>query len=110
MFVKKPGFVLPLLLYFLLSACSVSRPVVPTSLPPQPLRPSPSATPETPSLQMTEDPSSTYGQPPLANERIDDPNEHLFNQRIDGITHASGNAGALFMNAMPWSDHETRSI
>lgn len=33
----------------------------------------------------------------------------VHDRRIDGITHTFGNAGALFMNAMTWWDHETES-
>jgi len=34
----------------------------------------------------------------------------VHDRRIDGAPHTFGNAGALFMNAMTWYDHETRSI
>jgi len=34
----------------------------------------------------------------------------VHDRRIDGETQVFGNAGALFMNAMTWYDHETRSI
>jgi len=34
----------------------------------------------------------------------------VHDRRIDGTPHTFGNAGALFMNAMTWYDHETRSI
>jgi hypothetical protein len=34
----------------------------------------------------------------------------VHDRRIDGIPHTFGNAGALFMNAMTWYDHETESI
>ncbi len=34
----------------------------------------------------------------------------MHDRRIDGRTHVFGNAGALFMRAMTWYDHETRSI
>lgn len=34
----------------------------------------------------------------------------MHDRRIDGETHLFGNAGALFMNAMTWWDHTTRSI
>ncbi len=34
----------------------------------------------------------------------------MHDRRIDGQTHVFGNAGALFMNAMTWYDHETTSI
>ncbi len=34
----------------------------------------------------------------------------MHDRRIDGEPHTFGNAGALFMNAMTWYDHETRSI
>lgn len=33
----------------------------------------------------------------------------MHDRRIDGVAHTFGNAGALFMNAMTWYDHETRS-
>ena len=34
----------------------------------------------------------------------------MHDRRIDGQTHIFGNAGSLFMNAMTWYDHETKSI
>ncbi len=34
----------------------------------------------------------------------------MHDRRIDGVAHTFGNAGALFMNAMTWYDHETQSI
>jgi hypothetical protein len=34
----------------------------------------------------------------------------VHDRRIDGTTHTFGNAGALFMRAMTWWDHETGSI
>jgi hypothetical protein len=34
----------------------------------------------------------------------------VHDRRIDGTPHTFGNAGSLFMNAMTWYDHETRSI
>ncbi len=34
----------------------------------------------------------------------------MHDRRIDGAAHIFGNAGALFMNAMTWYDHDTRSI
>ncbi|UCC54622.1 MAG: DUF3179 domain-containing protein [Anaerolineaceae bacterium] len=34
----------------------------------------------------------------------------MHDRRIDGQTHTFGNAGSLFMNAMTWYDHETKSI
>jgi hypothetical protein len=34
----------------------------------------------------------------------------VHDRRIDGTPHTFGNAGALFMSAMTWYDHETRSI
>jgi hypothetical protein len=34
----------------------------------------------------------------------------VHDRRIDGQSHIFGNAGALFMNAMTWYDHETESI
>jgi hypothetical protein len=34
----------------------------------------------------------------------------VHDRRIDGETYVFGNAGALFMTAMTWFDHETRSI
>ena len=34
----------------------------------------------------------------------------MHDRRIDGVPHTFGNAGALFMNAMTWYDHETQSI
>lgn len=34
----------------------------------------------------------------------------VHDRRIDGKTHIFGNQGALFMRAMTWWDHETRSI
>ena len=34
----------------------------------------------------------------------------VHDRRIDGEAHVYGNAGALFMNAMTWYDHETGSI
>ena len=34
----------------------------------------------------------------------------MHDRRIDGKTHVFGNAGALFMSAMTWWDHETDSI
>ena len=34
----------------------------------------------------------------------------MHDRRIDGVTHTFGNAGALFMTAMTWWDHETQSI
>jgi hypothetical protein len=34
----------------------------------------------------------------------------VHDRRIDGETHIFGNAGSLFMNAMTWYDHETKSI
>ncbi len=34
----------------------------------------------------------------------------MHDRRIDGTAHTFGNAGALFMNAMTWYDHETQSI
>lgn len=33
----------------------------------------------------------------------------MHDRRIDGAAHTFGNAGALFMNAMTWYDHETQS-
>ncbi|NIS82272.1 MAG: DUF3179 domain-containing protein [Anaerolineales bacterium] len=34
----------------------------------------------------------------------------MHDRRIDGVPHTFGNAGALFMTAMTWWDHETQSI
>jgi len=34
----------------------------------------------------------------------------VHDRRVDGDPHVFGNAGALFMNAMTWYDHETDSI
>ena len=34
----------------------------------------------------------------------------MHDRRIDGVPHTFGNAGALFMSAMTWYDHETRSV
>jgi len=34
----------------------------------------------------------------------------VHDRRIDGETHIFGNAGALFMNAMTWYDHDTETI
>lgn len=34
----------------------------------------------------------------------------MHDRRIDGVPHTFGNASTLFMNAMTWYDHETRSI
>ncbi len=34
----------------------------------------------------------------------------MHDRRIDGVPHTFGNYGALFMNAMTWWDHETRSV
>ncbi|NKQ35812.1 MAG: DUF3179 domain-containing protein [Chloroflexi bacterium] len=34
----------------------------------------------------------------------------MHDRRIDGKVNVFGNAGALFMNAMTWYDHETESI
>ncbi len=34
----------------------------------------------------------------------------VHDRRIDGDTHLFGNAGSLFMNAMTWFDHETKSL
>lgn len=34
----------------------------------------------------------------------------MHDRRIDGETYTFGNAGMLFMNAMTWYDHKTRSI
>ncbi len=34
----------------------------------------------------------------------------VHDRRIDGKTHIFGNAGGLFMNAMTWWDHETKSV
>ena len=34
----------------------------------------------------------------------------MHDRRIDGNTHTFGNAGGLFMSAMTWYDHETRSV
>jgi hypothetical protein len=34
----------------------------------------------------------------------------VHDRRIDGVPHTFGNFGALFMNAMTWWDHETRSV
>lgn len=34
----------------------------------------------------------------------------MHDRRIDGEAHIFGNAGALYMNAMTWYDHTTRSV
>ena len=34
----------------------------------------------------------------------------MYDRRVEGEEHLFGNQGALFMDAMTWWDHETRSI